>query len=154
METDRPREELYARVYGRTRYDCLPHRPLQDIVKVDLAITGCPMEKSEFLHAVSCLLNGDPPALPDYPVCQQCKIRETDCLLLSHGIPCAGPVTVAGCNARCPGFNVPCIGCRGPVDEANIASMREILARKGIDEQDIRRRLRTFAAQAVREIEP
>jgi sulfhydrogenase subunit delta len=140
-------EDMGALVYGTAAaaYDIRRHRPVQDFVKVDVEIPGCPIEKEEFLQAVACLLNGDRPLLPTYPVCAECKMQEQDCLLLA-GVPCAGPVTVAGCKARCPGFNVGCIGCRGPVDEANLASMRSILARAGGKEEDIRWRLRTFAA--------
>jgi sulfhydrogenase subunit delta len=86
-----------------------------------------------------------------YPVCTECKMHEQDCLLVARGIPCAGPITVAGCGARCPGYNVPCIGCRGPVDEANVRSWTSILEQRGLSEQDVRRRLRTFAGPNVGE---
>lgn len=151
-DTDLPRDEAARLVYGPAHppYDLTPHRALGEIVKVDAAIPGCPMEKSEFLSAVACLLNGDLPQPPAYPVCTECKMHEHDCLLVSRQIPCAGPVTAAGCGARCPGYGVPCIGCRGPIDEANFVSMRDILANAGLSEHDIWDRLRTFAAPAVR----
>lgn len=151
MEGPLTRTQMAEVVYGadRPHYDLSPHRPLGDIVKVDVAIPGCPMEKEEFLRAVASLLNGDVPEHARYPVCADCKLREQDCLLVSGGIPCAGPVTAAGCGARCPGYNVPCIGCRGPVEEANIASMQQILAKTGVAEGDLWRRLRTFAQPAV-----
>ena len=72
-------------------------------------------------------------------------------LLVSRGIPCAGPITVAGCGARCPGYNVPCIGCRGPVDEANFRSWKAILQQCGVSEEDLRRSLRTFAGRQVQD---
>ena len=143
-------EDMGALVYGSAaaRYDSLPHRPLQDFVKVDVAISGCPIEKEEFLQAVACLLNGDRPQPLGYPVCTECKMQEQECLLTA-GLPCAGPVTAAGCKARCPSFNVACIGCRGPVDEANFTSMEAILAKAGGSEEEIRQRLRTFAAPVM-----
>jgi sulfhydrogenase subunit delta len=116
---------------------------------VDAAIPGCPMEKDEFVRAVTALVNGDLPQNAAYPVCADCKWREQECLLVSRGIACAGPVTAAGCGARCPGFNVPCIGCRGPVDEANFASMTDILEKTTFLREHVRRRLRTFAAPAI-----
>ena len=117
-----------------------------------MAIPGCPMEKDEFLRAVASLLNGDLPQPAAYPVCLECKMKEKDCLLVSRQIACAGPVTAAGCGARCPGYNVPCIGCRGPVDEANFASMKDILDESRLlASSDIRQKLRTFAAPAVHE---
>lgn len=153
MTGDISREQLAREVYGAAHppYDLTPHRPVGDIVKVDVAIPGCPMEKDEFLRAVAHLLNGDLPQPAAYPVCTDCKMKEQDCLLVSRQIPCAGPVTAAGCGARCPGYNVPCIGCRGPVDEANFGSMKEILEKAGFTERDIRMKLRTFAEPAVRE---
>jgi len=65
MDNGRPRDELARVVYGEaaSAYDIGPHRPLADIVKVDVRIPGCPMEKGEFLQAVACLLNGDLPGL-------------------------------------------------------------------------------------------
>jgi sulfhydrogenase subunit delta len=143
--------ELAHEVYGAYAegYDFRPHRPLRDFVRVDAALPGCPMEKDEFLRAVACLLNGDTPQPVAYPVCTECRLREQECLLLAAGLPCAGPVTTGGCGARCPGFNVPCIGCRGPIDDANLGSMHEILAKAGFSIDDVRQRLRTFAAPAV-----
>jgi coenzyme F420-reducing hydrogenase gamma subunit len=140
--------ERLALVYGSSAASCdsRPHRPLSDFVKVDLAIPGCPMEKDEFLQAVACLVNGDRPQRPVYPVCAECRMAEHECLL-DQGVPCVGPVTAAGCHARCPGFNVACIGCRGPVEEANFEAMSAILARMGLRDEDIRRRLHMFAPQ-------
>ncbi len=146
-----PRAALAEIVYGpaAAEYDLTPHRPLSDVVHVDVAIPGCPMEKDEFVRAVATLLNGDMPVGAAYPICTECKMKEQDCLLVARQIPCAGPVTAAGCGARCPGFNVPCIGCRGPVDEANVGSIAGIWQKAGVAEADVRARLRTFAAPAI-----
>ncbi|MFN3268577.1 MAG: 2Fe-2S iron-sulfur cluster-binding protein [Zestosphaera sp.] len=46
------------------------------------------------------------------PVCSECPLREDSCLVLK-GIPCLGPLTVAGCEAECLRRGSPCIGCRG-----------------------------------------
>jgi coenzyme F420-reducing hydrogenase gamma subunit len=148
-EGPRPRADMASQVYGpaSASYDLYAHRPLSDVVKVDARIPGCPMEKHEFLQAVATLLNGDLPLSVSTPVCAECKMREQDCLLLSKHLPCAGAVTAGGCGARCPGFNVPCIGCRGPAEEANVASMADILAKSGVAEADIRRKLQTFVRQ-------
>jgi coenzyme F420-reducing hydrogenase gamma subunit len=134
-------------IYGpmAAAYDLRPHRPLSNYVPVDAVVPGCPMEKEEFLQVVACLLNGDRPEPVTTPVCAECRMREQDCLLLAAHLPCAGPVTVGGCNARCPAYHVPCIGCRGPVEDANIASMEAILAQTGLSIDDIRQRLGTFA---------
>ena len=135
--------EIYGAAFAG--YDDRPHRPLRDVVRVDAAIPGCPMEKDEFLQAVACLLNGDLPLPVTYPVCAECRMKEQDCLLLAYGIHCSGPVTAGGCGARCPGYNAPCIGCRGPADDANTASMEAIITRAGYTVEDFRRRQRLFA---------
>jgi sulfhydrogenase subunit delta len=153
MGSERPRAELIQQVYGKNgpaeSWDIGPHRPLSDFVKVDLGIPGCPMENSDFIRVVSSLLNGDPPTMPAYPVCLECKMKENDCLLVSRGLPCAGPVTMAGCGARCPSFNVVCIGCRGPVDEANMVSLEKIFEQKEVQKELIKSKLRTFAAPVL-----
>jgi sulfhydrogenase subunit delta len=157
MATGRPRAEVILDVYGSSgpaaRWDIGPHRPLSDFVPVNLQIPGCPMEKADFLLATASLLNGDMPVFPSYPVCHECKMTENDCLLVSQGALCAGPVTAAGCGARCPGYNVPCIGCRGPVEESNDASLENILVAKGVSPVDIRNKLRTFAVPAAERLE-
>lgn len=143
------REAAAAAVYGDAAgaYDIRPHRPLRDFVTVDATIPGCPIEKTEFLAAVACLLNGDTPQPVAYPVCAECRMKEQECLLLAYGIHCSGPLTAGGCGARCPGFNAPCIGCRGPADEANVASMEAIVTRAGYTVEDFRRRQRLFAGE-------
>jgi coenzyme F420-reducing hydrogenase gamma subunit len=142
------REAAAEAIYGPTlaAYDRQEHRPLRDFVRVDAALPGCPMEKEEFLRAVSCLLNGDMPQPVTYPVCAECRMKEQECLLLAYGIHCSGPVTAGGCGARCPGHNSPCIGCRGPADDANVASMEAIITKAGYTVEDFRRRQRLFAA--------
>jgi sulfhydrogenase subunit delta len=151
MDARMSRKALVESVYGGegSAFDAHPHRPLSDYAKVDYALVGCPIEKDEFVQAVSSLLVGDIPLPPTTPVCHECKMLERDCLLISKGLPCAGPVSAAGCGARCPGFNVPCIGCRGPVVEANLESLREVLIEKGLSDEAIRDKLRTFAAPVI-----
>ena len=144
------REKLKEEVYGSKGrlFQCIPAQPLSNFVKVDFAISGCPMEKEQFLRAVSSLLHQDLPLLPTYSVCTECKMKENICLLAEKGQLCLGPITVAGCDACCPSHNLPCYGCRGPVDEANVASEVEILREKGFTQLDIENKLRTFAAGA------
>ena len=153
MDAKAPRPEVIQQVYGKNgpaaTWDIGPHRPLSDFVKVDLAIPGCPMETADFVRAVSALLNGDLPLMPAYPVCVECKMKEQECLLVVRGLPCAGPVTVAGCGARCPGYNIACIGCRGPVDEANMGSIEKIFEQKELPKEQIKLKLRVFAAPVL-----
>jgi len=146
MEADVPREEIIRSVYGDEgdRYDIGPPRKLSDVVKVDAVISGCPIEKEQFVSAVADLLNGNLPLLTDTPVCIECKMKENVCLLEKREV-CCGPLTVGGCNARCPSLGIPCVGCHGPVREPNYASQLEMLKEKDLSEADITRKLRSFA---------
>ena len=143
-------EDLRTSVYGPEGkiFQCVSPRPLSGFVKVDLAISGCPIEKEQLLQGVASLLHGDLPRLPKYAVCTDCKMAEYPCQLVEQGQLCLGPITVAGCKARCPGHGRPCIGCRGPVEDANVASEINVLQEKGYTWLDIQNRLRTFAAPA------
>lgn len=130
-------------------FEHLPPRPLSRHVRVDLAIPGCPIEPQQLLAGLTSLLHGDLPRLPKFAVCAECKMNENTCLLVKDAVPCCGPLTVAGCGARCPSHNRPCIGCRGPVEDANFVSEYRRLVELGHDPEAIRRRLRTFAAPSA-----
>ena len=147
MDGNRNRAGLHHDVYGSQAgsYDSTPARALRELVKVDFNITGCPIEKEQFLSALSHLLNGNPPVFPSYPLCTECRMRENNCLLIESGQICCGPLTMAGCNARCPQLRIPCVGCRGPADDANVESVLAMFGEKGVPREEIARRLRTFA---------
>jgi len=151
MDRGADRAKLLEEVYGERgkEYDSYPAQALHEIVKVDLNITGCPIEKDHFLAAVASLLNGDPPLYPEYAVCTECRMRENNCLLIERGDVCCGPITAAGCNARCPSLRIPCNGCRGPVTDSNAASALAMFEEKGFDRQHIAARLRTFSPVEV-----
>ena len=151
MDRGEDRGKMLEEVYGERgrEYDSYPAQALHEIVKVDFNITGCPIEKSHFLEAVASLLNGDPPLYPEYPVCTECRMRENNCLLTERGEICCGPITAAGCDARCPDLRIPCIGCRGPVSDCNTASALAMFEERGFDRQRIAVRLRTFAPERV-----
>jgi coenzyme F420-reducing hydrogenase gamma subunit len=148
MDRDRDRARLIDDIYGdpRINYDSMPARPLHDLVKVDLNIAGCPIEKEQLLSSIACLLNGDPPNFPEYPLCAECRMRENNCLLIEKSQVCCGPLTVAGCDARCPGLGIPCVGCRGPANDANVTSALSMFEGRNIPRETIAAKLRTFAA--------
>ena len=73
-------------------------------------------------------------------------MRENNCLLIERGEICCGPMTAAGCNARCPELRVPCVGCRGPVRDSNAPSLQDHVRRKRASTgRRMAARLRTFA---------
>lgn len=151
---DVPYEKQLADVYGEDAdkvKNFMPgfhHMPLSHYVKVDYSIPGCPIEKDEFLQAVTSLLHGDVPYLLDVSVCLDCKMKENPCQIVDYGKLCLGPITRAGCGARCPSVNSVCDGCRGPVDEANVASELDLLFERGFTKEDILTRCATYARPA------
>ena len=149
QDEDGDRDAMLEQVYGDIgrQYDSIAAQPLRELVKVDLNITGCPIEKEQFLAAIAALLNGDTPVYPEYPVCTECRMRENNCLLIEHGMPCCGPMTAAGCDARCPNLRVACNGCRGPIPDANRSALLGLLDTKGFDRGQITARMKTFAPE-------
>ena len=129
---------------GRT-YDTRPAQALDEVVKVDFGLPGCPIEKHEFLAAVANLLNGNLPQLPHYPVCAECRFAENRCLLGQDGALCLGPLTIAGCHSRCPSLGIACNGCRGPAPDANFESAAALYQSMGYTRDQVERAMATFA---------
>jgi F420-non-reducing hydrogenase small subunit len=155
-------DEIYERVYqgnsttdpGETPTEGLPALTdrvyaLDEVVKVDLKLPGCPTTPDMFAGAVMHLLKGTPFALEEKSVCDQCPtIREKKAVaelkrplesvegvgepletvrcFMEQGYLCQGPATRAGCGGmeggtpRCVSAYMPCRGCFGPLrHEAN-----------------------------------
>lgn len=114
-------------------------RTLDQVVEVDYYIPGCPPTPKLLMDAVQAILTGTLPPkgsvlAPDVALCDQCRLKATkpdrllltnfkrphqvlidpETCLLSQGLLCLGPATRAGCEALCPGGNMPCTGCFGP----------------------------------------
>jgi coenzyme F420-reducing hydrogenase gamma subunit len=145
LRNDTERGDLARSVYGdRTPGGLLLPTPLHRHVPVDFAIVGCPPEKGELLRTLAALARGTLPLLPDYPVCMECRARGLRCLLQEDRTLCLGPLSRAGCNARCPATAVGCEGCRGPADEASVSQGRAMLATYGFTPAVVAGRLRRF----------
>ncbi|PLX84061.1 MAG: NADH:ubiquinone oxidoreductase [Desulfuromonas sp.] len=127
--------------------DSFPPLPLHRFVKVDWRIAGCPPERHELVETLTSLLHGGWPGWQVMPVCMECRILERRCLLQEDRLPCLGPVTRAGCQARCPSLGVPCEGCRGMVAEANRDQLFRLLVENGMAEREIERRLQRFGGE-------
>jgi coenzyme F420-reducing hydrogenase gamma subunit len=140
-------EEVKRGVYGWN--STMPHlatsetRAVHEVVKVDAKIHGCPMTRREFGHVVRALAQGTEPVVPNYPVCVECKLRETICRYEYDEI-CLGVVARAGCNAPCPAGGGFCFGCRGLVDNPNANAARDVMEKYGKTEADLRSRLAMF----------
>jgi F420-non-reducing hydrogenase small subunit len=111
-------------------------RTLDQTVPVDYFLPGCPPEAECIWDAVVAILEGKLPEPgsvigADTSVCDECKrkrsekrikqfkrtwqvLPDAETCLLEQGLLCCGIATRAGCGARCPEVNSPCIGCYGP----------------------------------------
>ena len=149
-EKDKPLEELWKTVYGDAKVKFQPKmaEPVSKYIKVDYNIYGCPPEKRDFLYALGTFLIGSWPEDIDYPVCLECRLNGNPCVLLEKGEPCLGPITRAGCNARCPAYGIACIGCRGAIgyDVAWFDSLARVFKEKGLTKEEILERMKIFNA--------
>ncbi len=138
-------ESVREYVYGEKKdwFDTYPARPIGAVVKVDAEIPGCPIDKKEFVTAVTHLLQGRMPYIPDYPLCIECKLKENVCMFL-RGKTCLGPITRAGCDAICPTYGDGCEGCRGLVPHGNVASLKNALRERGMTEDQIDAKMTMF----------
>jgi len=129
-ETKVPEGMLHLPVF----YDTL--KTLDQTVPVDYYLPGCPPEADRIWDAVVAILEGKLPSAgsvigSDTTVCDDCPrkrsekkikkfhrtwqiIPDEETCLLEQGLLCCGLATRAGCGARCPQVNSPCIGCYGP----------------------------------------
>lgn len=113
-------------------------------IEVDYYLRGCPMVKAEIVRVLKDLLAGKKPKEVNSPVCMECRAKGNPCLL-QMGQPCIGPVTFGGCDALCPTEEIPCYGCRGPLDDANVDSLVSLLEKQGIDKEGLKSIFLRFA---------
>jgi F420-non-reducing hydrogenase small subunit len=133
-ETEVPEGKLHLPLFYQTL------RPLKDVVPVDYVLPGCPPEAENIWEALQAIIQGTlpPPGRVigrQTTVCDECPrvrsekrikefkrvwevIPDDNTCLLEQGIICCGVATRAGCGARCPKVNSPCIGCYGPNEGA------------------------------------
>jgi sulfhydrogenase subunit delta len=142
--------EVRRAVYGAhaemEHLDTAPVKAIHEVVKVDYQVHGCPIDAEELSHVIRSLLAGREPIVPDYPVCVECKMKE-NCCRYEFGEVCLGPITRAGCGARCPSNGFWCFGCRGYVDKPNVQAAREVMAHYGKTLEDLRGRMLLFGSQ-------
>ncbi len=122
--------------------------PIADHVFVDFELRGCPISKQQLVEVLSAFLSGRRPTTPTYSVCLECKRRGTVCGLVTHGPPCMGPVTQAGCNALCPLYHRGCYGCFGPKETPNPSSLASYWRIAGMKNDELLRLYRSYNAYA------
>lgn len=138
-------EEIEVPVYKSTRViKSIRADGIGNYVKVDYFMHGCPPNKYEFLHVIKELLVGKTPRHPDFPVCKECREHKNPCLL-QMGKPCMGPITNGGCDSVCTNNRIPCNGCRGPTEDANIDPLVHLYEKMGFTHDDIKRFFISYA---------
>lgn len=141
--------QMMKAVYGEdSEIEVQPASPLDEHVHVDVKLSGCPINATQFLSVTASLLKDHLPYITHKPVCLECKLRENPCVLIEKDLPCLGPVTAAGCGALCPSMGAACYGCWGPSDSPQVDAMAVILAEKGFELEEIMSRLKSFGAPA------
>jgi len=140
-----PKEELIQEVYGDHPKETDRVRRVEEVVPVDLSIPGCPVNKDEVERIVVSIVTGREIKLPKYPVCVECKQKINTCLF-ELGQICLGPITRAGCGAVCPTGKLGCLGCRGPAEDANLESFREIARDRGFSAREVQEKLNFYNA--------
>lgn len=150
LRNGRELAEVVREVYANPEYiDSLEtSTPVADHVKVDLELTGCPIDRDQLLGVISQLLQGSIPRLPTAPVCLECKRRGYTCVLVADGQPCLGPVTRTGCGAICPAFARGCYGCFGPSQPPNTEALAERFLELGESPAQVRDRFRFITGWA------
>lgn len=147
---------------------------LDEVVKVDVYIPGCPTSPELIANALTSLLEGKPFEIPERSVCDDCptkrekkaitsikrplesilppgqKLEDSRCFM-ELGYLCLGPVTKSGCGGsektpRCVKAFMPCRGCFGPIRAgANpMVEMMGALSSIGLDPKLIIDRRSTF----------
>ncbi|MCE5185656.1 MAG: hypothetical protein LLF76_05975 [Planctomycetaceae bacterium] len=118
-------------------------KAVDEVVQVDFKIPGCPINGAEFAQIIRSLLVGKKPFVPDYPVCVECKAKETICRYEYNQI-CLGPITRAGCGAPCPSAGWRCFGCRGMAENPNVDAAQEVMTLYGLTVDDLKQKMVLF----------
>ena len=182
-----PLDALYEKVYRQSVTTDAADNPAMDVpplldrvyaldemIKIDVYIPGCPTAPELIADALTSLLEGKTFEIPERSVCDDCptkrekkavttvkrplesiippgqKLEDSRCFM-ELGYLCLGPITRAGCGGsktvpRCIQGVMPCRGCFGPIRAgANpMVEMMGALSSIGLDPKVIEDRRSTF----------
>jgi coenzyme F420-reducing hydrogenase gamma subunit len=138
------KEKIRRYVYKQKRGIANPEiKEIDNFVKVDFTIPGCPINPEEFLAVLKKLIRRKPLEPPSISVCQECPLQGTpNCFLLQKKV-CFGPWTIGGCGAPCPKNGLLCLACRGFKKNINKVVMLKSLSRFASLE-DLKEKLEVF----------
>jgi len=132
------KEKLHSFVYaGESTLENLDVLPLEQVVGVDYSLPGCPITAREFFSFVYQLLIDKAPNIEQSPICQECQANGYECVLQKGGV-CLGPITLGGCGAVCLKSKQGCWGCRGLVEDAEVANLVKKLKENYTDKEIIK----------------
>lgn len=132
-------------VYKKAKVANPDIKEVNNFVKVDLTIPGCPITGSEFMEIANQLLLGKIPRLAQSPVCNECQTNGYECVL-QKGEVCLGPITLGGCKAVCLKSKQACWGCRGLFEGAKVENLMKHL-NKEFTKEEIYRVMEVFGAR-------
>jgi F420-non-reducing hydrogenase small subunit len=120
-------------------------KTLSQVVDIDYTMPGCPPESHQIAAVIDLVIQvlqgkaqlppkGSVIGAGGSTVCEECPRKrnvkmvtefkriqdvaplDPNLCVLEQGIPCNGPATRSGCDARCPRVGAQCIGCYGPAE--------------------------------------
>ncbi len=120
-------------------------KPIHSMIEVDLELPGCPPPENLISTLLYALISGKEFKHKTVNVCSECPfhpckakypiiIREifpkgkSERCLLEEGILCLGPITRAGCEAKCVVQGGSCYGCMGLLKSDSLTSLVDFLA--------------------------
>lgn len=124
--------------------------PLHHYIDVEYSLPGCPPDREEIKTFIKEILLGKTFRNYPDPVCRECRLLETGCLL-EEGKICLGPITRGGCHAVCTTHGFECYGCRGLTDDVSFDSFFKLMKDKKIPLEEVKKRLETFMGLEVHE---
>lgn len=146
FDLDDVKKCIYGKDANKPHLDTALTKAVDEVVKVDYYVHGCPIDRKEFTYIVRCILMGKNPETPEYPVCVECKSKGNPCLW-EYGQLCLGPVVRAGCGARCPSSGFRCFGCRGYVPDPNVNAAKDVVERYNLRIDDLRTKMVLFGSK-------
>ena len=113
---------------------------LSECVHIDHEIHGCPINESSMLDCILQYVHHSVPTRNDGKVCNECKVKNHTCLMVTRKEACLGNVTQAGCGALCIGMGRTCFGCYGPAENSQPMNLSNYLRKTGFPSEEIQNR--------------
>ncbi len=146
FDLDEVKKCVYGKAANKPHLRTGPTKAVGEVVQVDYAVPGCPIDRKEFTYIVRSLLMGKKPEIPEWPVCVECKAAGNPCLWQYDQV-CLGPIIRAGCGARCPSSGFRCFGCRGYIDAPNVDAAKDVVNRYGLNIDDLKTKMVLFGSK-------